>query len=71
MLLLMTYLTNYNYFSVFLALLPKTHISEVVVLGAEKVKKNPNQTKQLINGVPIIISTPAPLNHKLKQGVLR
>lgn len=58
--------------SVLLSLLPRSYLSDVVVLGADNVRKNSKiQNKQLVNGASVIISTPAPLNHKLRQGVLR
>ena len=54
---------------VFLSLCPKT--SSVMLLTHGKSEQVMRQNEQLMNGVPILISTPAALNSKLKQGILR
>ena len=45
--------------------------SSVLLLGTDRSGSASVQNRKLLNGTPIIITTPASLNSKLKQGVLR
>ena len=53
----------------FLSLVPRA--SSVILLGGDHSRSSTQQNKQILNGTPIIITTPASLNSKFKQGVLR